>query len=233
VLGAVVSAGALPQTTPGVTNADIERAQKVQPNITDQDIERAQRRYRMPTDEELSRVPVPSAPNLDALPVPRTNTPIDLEAISKGYQAAMEGSAVLASGPSLLIFVSFSMPEPTLDRLVDQAARSQAVLVVRGLVGGSLAETVGRVQRLIGPRRVAFEIDPQAFERFQVSKTPTFVLMQAGAQGAPCGVGLCYPSESFVSTSGDVSLDYALEYIGRLAPRFATDAGAYLRKLRG
>ena len=53
-----------------VTDADVARAQRSQPIVTDHDIEHAQQKYRMPTEQELSRVPIPSAPRLDALPRP-------------------------------------------------------------------------------------------------------------------------------------------------------------------
>ncbi len=190
----------------------------------------------MPSDLELSRVPIPSAPNLDALPQPKTSRPIDLEALAKGYEANADRIAAaqgLRSGPALLVFVSFAMPQPTLERLVDQAAKTQAALVIRGLANGSLRDTVTRIQRLIGTRQVAFQIDPQAFDRFAVTHTPTFVLVRDGAQSTPCSAGQCYASDAFVSTSGDVSLDYALEFIARQAPRFAKDAQSFLKKIRG
>lgn len=228
--------GAYAQTSPTVTEADIERAKHSQPVITDKDIERARQKHRMPTERELSRVPIPSVPNLDALPTPSSSRPIDLEALAKGYEANADRMAAaqgLKSGAGLLVFVSFSMPQPTLQRLVNQAAKTQASLVVRGFINGSLRETVARVQDLIGNRQVAFQIDPQAFDRFSVLKTPTFVLVREGAQGQPCSSGLCFPSDAFVMVSGDVSLDYALESIERKAPRFARDAHSYLKKIKG
>lgn len=224
------------QSTPIVTDADIERVRRSQPAISDKDIERARNRYRTPSDLELSRVPIPSAPNLDALPQPKTSQPIDLEALAKGYEANADRIAAaqgIRSGPALLVFVSFSMPQPTLQQLVDQAARAKAALVIRGLVNRSLRDTVARVQHLIGTRQVAFQIDPQAFDRFAVTQTPTFVLVRDGAQSTPCNAGLCYASDAYAATSGDVSLDYALEYIERRAPRFARDAQSFLQKIRG
>ena len=47
-----------------------------------------------------------------------------------------------ASGPSLLVFVSFAMPDATITRLLDQASGARATLVLRGLVNGSLRDTV-------------------------------------------------------------------------------------------
>ena len=130
---------------PIVSEADVARAAKSQPVITDQDIERAARKNRMPTDAELARVPVPAAPRLDALPQPLTQRRIDLGAIAKGYEAMGQpapGATTINEAPALLVFVSFSMPDATLARLVDQAARARATLVLRGLVDGSLQKTV-------------------------------------------------------------------------------------------
>ena len=227
---------AMAQAQSVVTEADMARAKRSQPVVTDKDIERAQKKHRMPTDDELRRIPVPATPKLDALPVPGSTTPIDLQALAKGYAANVDQMAAaqgMQAGPGLMIFVSFSMPEPTLRRLVDQAAKTQASLFVRGFINGSLQQTVARAQELIGNRQVAFHIDPQAFDRFAVDKTPTFVLVRGGARGQPCGAGLCFAADAFAAASGDVSLDYALEFIARQAPRFATDARRYLKRSRG
>jgi conjugal transfer pilus assembly protein TrbC len=222
---------------PAVTDADIARAAKSRPVITDRDIEQAARKHRMPTEAELARVPVPSTPRIDALPQPQTQRRVDLGAIARGYEAmgAPTPSAAVNNnkGPSLLVFVSFAMPEPTLDRLVDQAARSGATILLRGFVDGSLQQTVTRAQRLIGQRQVGFQIDPQAFDRFSVGVTPTFVLIKNGAAPQPCAAGTCYPTSAFVSASGDVSVDYALEYFKRAAPAFSREAGTFLSKLKG
>ena len=67
----------------------------------------------------------------------------------------------LARGPGLFVFVSLSMPRPALQRLIDQAARARASVIVRGLVKGSLRETVAQLQPLIGTRQVAVQIDPR------------------------------------------------------------------------
>lgn len=228
------SAHAAPDAT--VTQADIERAQRTQPTITEADIKRAQQRARTPTDQELSRVPIPAAPQIDKLPQPETARVIDLEQLARGYEANTDAIAAaqgFSSGPTLLIFVSFTLPQATLQRLVAQAAKSHAVLMVRGLVNGSLRETVTRVQQLVGDKRVAFQIDPQAFDRFGVNRAPTFVLVRAGAQAQSCASGQCFASDAYVTVTGDVSLDYALERMASGAPRFAREADGFLKKLRG
>lgn len=233
---AMAQTAAWAQPAPAVvTDADIARAAKSQPVITDADIEQAAKRHRMPSDAELSRVPVQTAPRIDALPQPLTRKPIDLGAVARGYEAMGKPGAAtsLGAGPVLLVFVSFSMPEAALSRLVDQAARAGATLILRGLVDGSLQRTVLRTQRLIGQRKVGFQIDPPAFDRFAVSATPTFVLLRAGAAPEPCAAGTCFPTASYVSTAGDVSLDYALEFFKRSAPHFSQEAQTFLSKMKG
>ena len=192
------------------------------PAVTDADIERARQQHRMPTEAELARVPVPAAPRIENLAQPVTRMPIDLEAISKGFDL-QNGTQVAAmgpgkAGPKVLIFVSFAMPEPTLQRLVDQAARAGATLVLRGLVNGSIRETVTRMLALIGSRRVAVEISPEAFDRFAITQTPTFVLVFASAAKGGCQAQECLATKTYRKVSGDVSLDYAIALMRKPTP---------------
>ena len=231
----VASAQALAQNPPVITDADIERVRREQPAITEGDIDAARRKYSMPGDAELRFAPVPT-PNVEALPQPLSRTPIDLEALARGYASqadAMTQAQGLATGPGLLVFVSLSMPRPTLQRLVDQAARAKASIVLRGFANGSLRDTVAQVQGLIGSRQVAVQIDPQAFDRYAVTRVPTFVLVRDGARPVACASGSCAPADSFLRTSGDVSLDYVLEHMRRSAPGFGPPADTFLKRIKG
>ncbi len=224
------------QSTSGVSDADIERVRREQPRITEQDLERARQKYRAPSDAELGAASVPSQPKLDALPVPLNQAPIDLEALAKGYAAqtdAMAQTQGLGSGPGLFVFISLSMPQATLQRLIDQAARAKASVFLRGLADGSLRTTVAQVQSLIGRRQVSIQIDPQAFDRFSIERVPSFVLVRDGTRPASCASGTCAPPAAFLRSTGDVSLDYALEHMQRQAPNFAKDAAGFIRRLRG
>jgi conjugal transfer pilus assembly protein TrbC len=230
---ALGSAAANAQPAPAVTDADIARAQLNQPVITDSDIERARLTQRTPSDADLARFASPAAPKIDSLPQPRTGSPVDLSAVAKGFEAQSTVPNLPAdAGPALLIFISFAMPEPTLSRLVDQAARTKASLLLRGFVNGSLRETVERIQRLIGSRQVAVQIDPQAFERFSISQTPSFVLTRSGAAAQSCAAGLCLAGDAFAVVAGDVSVGYALAFIARQSPAFASDADGFVRRLK-
>lgn len=228
------------QTTPVITEADMARARRAQPTITEQDIERVQKAHGVRSAADLERVPNTAGPRIDALPKPQVKAPVDLEALSKAYALQMNTAqppgTILSGGPILMVFISLSMPEATLKRLVSQAARAKASLLIRGLLNGSLRDTVARTQALLAGQSVAFQIDPQAFERYAITQVPSFVLVREGADGTPCGDGgrgSCAPPNDYVRLAGDVSLDYALGNIQHRTPRFSKDAGAFIQRLKG
>ena len=110
-----------------------------------------------------------------------------------------------------------------------------------------MSKTLAAVGELIETRRVSWVIDPDAFTRFQVSSAPTFVLTLADepVAGAPafgpvpelprCRGNSCTSpalEASYLSISGDVSLDYALDAIVRRNPEAAPRASAILQRLR-
>lgn len=232
LVAAVQTVWAAGASAPTITEADIERARQSQPVVTDGDIEAARRKHQ-PPGERLPSPPI-TGPRIDALPRPAMGSPIDLESLARGYASQTDSTQAaqgLATGPGLFIFVSLSMPRPTLQRLLDQAARARASVILRGLINGSLRETVSQVQPLIGERRVAIQIDPQAFDRFAITRVPSFVLIRDGARPASCAAGACPPPEAFLRTAGDVSLDYALEHMQRAAPGFRVEAAGFLRRL--
>jgi conjugal transfer pilus assembly protein TrbC len=223
------------QISPVVTEADIERARRETPTVTEQDIELARQKYALPGNTGHRSAPL-NSPNLEALPQPATPVPVDLEALARGYAGqsdAMAQAQGLATGPGLFIFVSLSMPRATLQGLVDQAARAKATIVIRGLAHGSLRDTVAQVQGLIGQQPVAIQIDPLAFDRFAISKVPSFVLVRDGTRPVACASGSCAPADGFLRTSGDVSLDYALEHMQRSAPGFSPAANIFLKRIKG
>ncbi len=231
----VAGSSALAQTTPVVTETDIERARRETPTVTEQDIELARQKYALPSDAGHRSTPL-NSPNIEALPQPATRIPVDLEALARGYAGqsnAMTQAQGLTAGPGLFIFVSLTMPRATLQGLVDQAARAKATVVIRGFANGSLRDTVAQVQGLIGKQQVAIQIDPLAFDRFAISKVPSFVLVRDGTRPVACASGSCAPADSFLRSTGDVSLDYALEHMQRSAPGFSPAADIFLKRIRG
>ncbi len=155
-----------------------------------------------------------------------------------------DNQATPTTGATLRIFVTLTMPAGSLERLVEQAEHAGAVLVLRGLHRQSMRETLAAVNALIGTRRVQWLIDPEAFEHYRIQVAPSFVLtpaadsasMQAKLStdnGEQCETAICREPAHFVRVAGDVSLDYALEFMARRSPQAAEQSRSYLRRLRG
>jgi conjugal transfer pilus assembly protein TrbC len=154
-----------------------------------------------------------------------------LEALARGFAADGRPPSASNSGEAqLLVFVSLSMPKATLERLVDQAARVPARIVLRGMSEGSLVRTAARVQRLIGQRPVAIQIDPLEFDRYAVRQVPTFVLARSADAGG-CASAQC-AVQGYAVVAGDVSLAYALRQIRDRAPGLRQDASRLLARLQ-
>ena len=199
---------------------------------TVQDIDRALKTHPFPGAERISSQPIPQPPRID----PKRGA-IDIEALARGKVPLPTNALAARSGPApLRIFITLDMPRASLQLLTDQASRAGAVLVLRGLKSQSMRQTVAIVGELIGERKVAWVIDPEAFTRFAVRQAPTFVLTLNDATGndaeGNCGSG-CVTPAGFASVAGDVSLDYALEAIMRRRLEATPRAEPILKRLRG
>ena len=165
---------------------------------------------------------------LDNLPVPALESaPIDIEALVQQYSEALTPPPTTT--PALLAFVSLSMPDASLLRLVADAERSGVTLVMRGLVDSSIQQTMARVAELIGTHQVAWVIDPEAFTRFNITTVPSYVLVRAGVTTSQCDAGTCVADGDFVRLAGDVAIGYAMERIEVGAPAFAEAARHFRR----
>lgn len=218
------------------TEQEVERAKQQYRQPTDAEVDVAKKKYRQPPEAQLNRAASSqSAVDLDAIPMPKGN--IDVEGLARQYeqnrQAFEPDKGSASDQPALFVFVTLSMPERTLRLLIDQASRTRAIIVLRGLENASIRQTAAHVQRLIGQQQVEWLIDPQAFDRFGVNQAPTFVLVKARAPSNDCASGSCIAPNAFASIAGDVSIDYALEAIERRAPRFSPETQLFLKRIRG
>ena len=218
------------------TEQEVEHAKQQYRQPTDAEVDIAKKKYREAPEAQLNRAASSQSPvNLDAIPMPKAN--IDVEGLARAYeqnrQAFEKNKDYASDQPALFVFVTLGMPEQTLRLLIDQAARTRAILVLRGLANASIRHTAARVQQLIGQKQVEWLIDPQAFDRFGVKQAPTFVLVKALAPVNDCASGSCIAPNAFASIAGDVSIDYALESIERRAPRFSPETQLFLKRIRG
>jgi conjugal transfer pilus assembly protein TrbC len=154
--------------------------------------------------------------------------------MARGFREQVNQSVAdspLKLGPGLLVFVSFSLPEPTLHRLIDQAARVGGTLILRGFIDGSMQATSLRVRELIGNRQVGFQIDPQLFDKYGVTSAPTFVVV-TGSDADGCKGMACAKAERFAAVAGDVSVDYALEFVVKQSSAMRPAASKLLARYR-
>ena len=193
-------------------------------------IDRIRQARPLPDKQAIERTPIPMPPKV----APAAGG-TDIEALVRKHAAAGSPSREQPAQSALRVFVTLDMPAASLKGLADQAARSGAVLVLRGLKDHSMRATIEAVQALIGERQVAWQIDPEGFKRFAVERAPTFVLLTGGAGGAAgestCTVD-CPLASSFVAIAGDVSLDYALHAMVRQVPGSRPHAQPFLTRLK-
>src|SRR5207247_4642148 len=133
------------------------RAKQQYRQPTDAEVDIAKKKYREGPEGLLNRAASSQSPvNLDAIPMPKGN--IDVEGLARAYeqnrQAFERDKSVASDQPALFVFVTLGMPARTLRLLVDQAARTRAIMVLRGLANASIRPTAARGQQLIGPAPV-------------------------------------------------------------------------------
>lgn len=238
---AAVTVGALHGShaaAPSVSEADMDRARAGQPVVSEQDMLRARERTdaatRALTGPHPTRIPTTGGPRIDALPQPLHTEAPNLDDVAGGYRGMLGEPTVPGwdSDARLLVFVSLGMPDGVLRRLVDQASRARATVLIRGMVDGSMRRTVARIQSIPGASQRGVLIDPRPFDRYGVNRVPAFVLARPEPGAGRCDSASCTAPDSFAKATGDVSLDHALEHFERAAPAFSSDAAAYLRRMQ-
>jgi type-F conjugative transfer system pilin assembly protein TrbC len=121
-----------------------------------------------------------------------------------------------------VVFVSFSMPDESIKRYLSQAARINGgktiKLSMRGLdESNSLIKTQQRISKLMKGKGAEVDIDPGAFDRFNVQSVPALVLYKDDPMTeAKCAVEGKTPADSeadYLMVYGDVSIDYAIDHL--------------------
>jgi hypothetical protein len=111
----------------------------------------------------------PSVPKVESLPKPEARQ-ADIAKIAEGYRqfpATSNRTERTSDSPELMIFVSFSMPRESLERIVIQSEKSGAVMVLRGFKGNSMARMGEEIAKLIGKRNVTAHHPPAGVHSIQ------------------------------------------------------------------
>lgn len=153
----------------------------------------------------------------------------DLDALVKQYQT---GKAVdlPKSSHDLIVFVSFSMPPDILKELARQAKETGAVLVLRGFKDESLSATK-QAALVMNQAGAEWDIHPDLFKSFKVTKVPTFAV--AAAEASSVLEDGCAPETTYATISGNISIQVALDTIRRRASKpIAMLAEARLERIK-
>jgi conjugal transfer pilus assembly protein TrbC len=169
-----------------------------------------------------------SMPNINIIPKPAVAAP-DLAEIAEKYKHMGKQPSAQHSQPDLMILVSLSMPKGAMERVLSQAELAGATLVFRGLKGDSMMRMGEEIAAIVGDRNVSAVVHPPAFQQFSVTRVPAFVIaMQEAGNVLDDG---CSQPDTFIKVTGDVSLDYALEYIERKSPAWAGTANTFRSRI--
>lgn len=198
-----------------------------------QSVHSTQRRIRSSMEEVDKRISdnkviLPDLPRVESVPQPLVPSK-NLSDIAGRFKDINVNKSRLSRKQNLFILVSLSMPTGALNKLVEQAEKAGATLVFRGAKGDSMAEMGKEIAKIIGTRNVQIIIHPAAFQQFSVKHVPAFVLASEEA-GKTLDDG-CSKPESFVKVSGDVTLDYALDYIERNDSEWSKVAEAFRSRI--
>lgn len=146
--------------------------------------------------------------DLDVSGVAGVKGPIDFDAIVTGAKA---GNAQPKGAPLFVAFVSLSMPEDALARLIEDTTKAGGVVVFRGFSTGNPQGFVSGIRKVVdqaGASNVA--IDPRLFRSLAVERVPTFVALSTDFE--PCDQLDCVAAPPpHDRIAGNVSVAYVLE----------------------
>lgn len=143
-----------------------------------------------------------------------------MAALTQRQQAAlsqleMRGQGARAAEGDAYYFLSFSLPDAALGRLIDQASRYGIPATVRGLIDNNMQKTTAKMFDLVKEtNRGGLSIDPEAFGRYGITAVPALVVR--------CG-------STFDVVYGDISLKGLLKKVSEEG-ECRKAAKAYLKK---
>lgn len=108
--------------------------------------------------------------------------------------------------PSILVFVSFSMPRVSLIALKKQTEAAGASLVFRGFFNNSIRETMEKIQNTFSLKSRAgsgIQINPIFFQKYAINSVPCVVVQRKNMRG----------QRSFDKICGNATLPSLLENI--------------------
>jgi type-F conjugative transfer system pilin assembly protein TrbC len=148
-----------------------------------------------------------------------TENGVNLDALLCKYKSEFKmGNNSADALPSLLVFISSSMPENSLKGISSALRHTDGVLVLQGMIGESLTKTAAFIKEL-HQQGVRAIIHPKLFTDYQITAVPAFVLHDQS-------------NHIHDILIGNVTLQYALESMLEKGEMKAS-AKEYLKQIRG
>ena len=116
------------------------------------------------------------------------------------------------TAPQFMVFVSTSMPEQALKRIIADTSAAGGVVVFRGFPGNSGKALIAALSRVVEKDQqfASIGIDPRLFRAFDVTAVPTMVV--SSSDFTPCDGLTCKTTPPpFDRIEGNVTVRYALE----------------------
>ena len=163
---------------------------------------------------------------------------------SERLPAARHADSFAARRPAsaeVLIFTSLSVPAASWRQWANDAARSGAPLVLRGVASEGLRQTAADIRARLGGHDVGtrigsgagIAIDPRLFRLFDIARVPAVVVVPGGVpacESRGCSDDLPPPHDVI---AGNIGLVSALEAIASEGETGRETARLYLDRLRG
>ena len=114
--------------------------------------------------------------------------------------------------PAIMVFVSFSMPEKSIEAYLRDAKELNASIVIRGLIENSFQRTFQRIAQLVtASGGNGIELNPILFKKFGIQQVPSIVVLP---ENSTCRTKeTCEKQTEFDVIKGDMSLYEALRQI--------------------
>ena len=159
--------------------------------------------------------------------VPGQSEPLPAERHAEGFAARRPASA------EVLIFTSLSVPTKSWRQWANDAARSGAPLVLRGVAPEGLRQTAADIRARLGDKEAAIAIDPRLFRLFDIARVPAVVVVPGGVPACESRGCSNDPAPPHDRIAGNIGLAAALEAIAAEGEAGRAVAQVHLDRLRG
>ena len=149
--------------------------------------------------------------------------------------AERHAGALAAHRPAsaeILIFTSLSVPAASWRQWADDAARSGAPLVLRGVADGGLPKTASEIRTRLGGHEAALAIDPRLFRLFAIVRVPAVVVVPGGVPACESRGCSDDPPPPHDLVSGNIGLVAALEVVAAEGDAGRAVARRHLERMR-